>query len=167
MLNTDLHDPRLKSGAQSRKPMTKEVFIKNLRTADNASNLDESLLASIFDSVLLYPIEWQEDKQKEKEKIRRKKIAASIRNGSQDPSSVGKNDKLELSEISFCRVPPPPPSASEGNESLEFAVKNINHKPSIFIEATHPINSPCIQFVYIFSKHRYESSSGIACQRTF
>lgn len=141
MLNTDLHDPRLKSGKSSRKPMSKEVFIKNLRTTEMLPLLDDQMLASIYDSVALNPIEWQEDKQKEKEKLRWKRIAAGARSFSVDFSSPEILKKqLESLNLSFCRVPPPPPTAEDAAPMLEKAVSKVIHRPSVVVDNPPPLN---------------------------
>ena len=59
MLNTDIHDPRLRSGRNARAPMTKAEFIRNLRSADCGRYLTTSMLGGLFDGIAAHAIEWK------------------------------------------------------------------------------------------------------------
>ncbi len=53
MLNTDLHDPRLKRGRKrgKREPMTLQQFITNLRGVDDGTDLDSEFLESMYHNI--------------------------------------------------------------------------------------------------------------------
>jgi hypothetical protein len=59
MLNTDLHDQRLTTGKNPRKPMTKEGFMKNVRAAPDGADLSTAFLSDMFDSIAKTAIEWK------------------------------------------------------------------------------------------------------------
>eukprot|EP00474_Spongospora_subterranea_P004651 CRZ05109.1 hypothetical protein [Spongospora subterranea] len=59
MLNTDMHDPRLRSGKQSRLPMNKAQFIRNVQGADSSTTMSVALLGQLFDGIAAKSIEWQ------------------------------------------------------------------------------------------------------------
>lgn len=59
MLNTDIHDPRLRAGKHARPPMTKAQFIRNVQSADANAALPTQLLSSLFDGIAAKSIEWQ------------------------------------------------------------------------------------------------------------
>lgn len=63
MLNTDLHDPRLKSGKSSRKPMSLEQFVSNLRGVDEGRNFPRAFLKNMFARIQERAIEWKEESQ--------------------------------------------------------------------------------------------------------
>ena len=67
MLNTDQHDPRLRSGKSSRKPMTLEQFISNLRGVDDGNDFPRPFLTEMFQSIRNESIEWKEEPKTEKE----------------------------------------------------------------------------------------------------
>lgn len=62
MLNTDVNDPRLKSGSSSRKAMTMEQFFSNLRGTNDGVDFPRPLLSQIYQDVCANPIEWQADR---------------------------------------------------------------------------------------------------------
>jgi len=67
MLNTDLHDARLRSGTSSRQPMTEAQFISNLRGVDKDSSGKEhdfprAFLESLYRNIAAQAIEWKEKK---------------------------------------------------------------------------------------------------------
>eukprot|EP01083_Nonionella_stella_P082049 226419_1 len=64
MLNTDHHDPRLRSGASSRAPMTKDQFLRNMR---GAAEISEDFLVDLFDGVVKREIKWKDDTEVEYE----------------------------------------------------------------------------------------------------
>lgn len=68
MLNTDLHDPRLRSGKSSRKPMTLEQFISNLRGVDDGNDFPKEFLNDMFRQIQEKSIEWKEEKIQQEEK---------------------------------------------------------------------------------------------------
>jgi brefeldin A-inhibited guanine nucleotide-exchange protein len=61
MLNTDLHDPRLRTGKSSRAPMTREQFIANLRGVDDGGNFPNDFLTRMFEDIRDKSIEWKEN----------------------------------------------------------------------------------------------------------
>jgi hypothetical protein len=70
MLNTDLHDPRLKGGgksggssASSRTPMTLKQFISNLRGVDAGGDFPSEFLTEMYDNIRLKGMEWKEEEQ--------------------------------------------------------------------------------------------------------
>jgi len=63
MLNTDLHDPRLRSGKSSRKPMSLEQFVSNLRGVDEGRNFPRAFLKNMFARIQERAIEWKEESQ--------------------------------------------------------------------------------------------------------
>lgn len=64
MLNTDLHRANMDKKKNAKK-MTKEAFIKNLRGADQGSDIDPNYLGRIYDNIAATPIEMAVDKAKE------------------------------------------------------------------------------------------------------
>lgn len=64
MLNTELHDPRLKTGSHPRKPMTVAQFISNLRGVDEGQDFPRAFLTALYQEIQENPIEWQADKLK-------------------------------------------------------------------------------------------------------
>ena len=60
MLNTDLHDPRLKSGKSSRKAMSVGAFISNLRGVDDGRDFPADFLAHMYAAIKQRAIEWKE-----------------------------------------------------------------------------------------------------------
>jgi brefeldin A-inhibited guanine nucleotide-exchange protein len=64
MLNTDLHDPRLKSGSSSRPPMTQDQFIANMRGVDSEHDFPAQFLQQLFQGIKEAPIEWKGEERK-------------------------------------------------------------------------------------------------------
>ena len=60
MLNTDLHDARLKSGTSHRQPMTEAQFISNLRGVDDGHNFPRVFLETLYKNIAAQAIEWKE-----------------------------------------------------------------------------------------------------------
>lgn len=61
MLNTDLHDPRLRSGKSSRRPMSLDQFVSNLRGVDEGRNFPRAFLKNMFNRIQERAIEWKEE----------------------------------------------------------------------------------------------------------
>lgn len=61
MLNTDLHDTRLKSGRTSRKPMTMAQFKSNLRGMDDGGNFPAELLEKMYNNIAKREIKWKDE----------------------------------------------------------------------------------------------------------
>lgn len=64
MLNTDIHDKRLKMGKNaSRKPMSVEAFISNLRGANSNGNFKRRFLVDMYNCIKSNEIAWKEDQE--------------------------------------------------------------------------------------------------------
>jgi len=62
MLNTDIHDPRLRtnSSSRARKAMTLQEFINNLRQVDDGHDFPKPFLTALYQSIARAPIEWKD-----------------------------------------------------------------------------------------------------------
>ena len=60
MLNTDLHDSRLRSGGSRRQPMTEDQFIGNLRGVDDKHDFPRVFLETLYKNIAASAIEWKE-----------------------------------------------------------------------------------------------------------
>lgn len=61
MLNTDLHDTRLRSGRTTRKPMTLEAFKSNLRGLNHGKNFDPDFLEGMYSNIAKREIRWKDE----------------------------------------------------------------------------------------------------------
>uniref|UniRef100_A0A6A7G2U5 Brefeldin A-inhibited guanine nucleotide-exchange protein n=1 Tax=Hirondellea gigas TaxID=1518452 RepID=A0A6A7G2U5_9CRUS len=58
MLNTDIHDPRLRTGANTRSPMTKDEFVRNLKDVEE---IPRAFLEKQFDAIVKREIKWKNE----------------------------------------------------------------------------------------------------------
>lgn len=62
MLNTDVHDPRLKTGNSSRKPMSLDQFVSNLRGVDDGNDFPRAFLQDLYNNICANAIEWKDNR---------------------------------------------------------------------------------------------------------
>jgi len=61
MLNTDLHNTRLRAGKTSRKPMTLDGFKYNLRKLNHGNDFDQDFLESMYNNIAKREIRWKDE----------------------------------------------------------------------------------------------------------